>query len=95
MQVGAVRNRIADIDPDAKADGPIGRVANIMVGNLLLHLDRAAHGSIDAVEHDQQRVASGLNQSAACSAIAGSITWLRSARSRSSVPLSSSPISRL
>ncbi len=65
MQVGSVGNRVADIDPDAKADGPIGRVVIIMVRNLLLHLHGAAHCSVDAVEHDQQRVAAGLNDPAA------------------------------
>ena len=54
MQISSVGNRVADVDPDAKADGPIGRLVPVMVRNLLLHLHSAAHRSVDAVEHDQQ-----------------------------------------
>jgi len=32
---------------------------------LLLHLDRAEHCPVDAIEHDQQRVTSGLNEPSA------------------------------
>ena len=65
MQIGAIRNRIADIDADAKADGPIGGMVTIIGGHLLLHLHGTAHRAVDAVEHDEQGVASGLNDPAA------------------------------
>ena len=31
---------------------------------LLLHLEGTTHGTVDAVEHDEQRVAAGLNDRA-------------------------------
>ena len=57
-----------------------------MERHLLLHLHGTAHRSVDAVEHDQQRVAAGLTILPPCSSIAGSIRSSRSLRSRSSVP---------
>ena len=33
--------------------------------NLLLHLHGAAHRSVDAIEHDEQRIAAGLDDPAA------------------------------
>ncbi len=65
MQVGSVRDRIADVDPDPKADSPIRWLVTVMDGNILLHLDCAAHCPIDAVEYHEQGVAAGLNNSAA------------------------------
>ena len=54
-------NHIANVDPDAKSDGPIGRLVTIMVGHLLLHLHGTAHCSIDAVEHDEQGITASLD----------------------------------
>ncbi len=65
MQIGAIGNRIADIDADAKADGAVGGLVTIIGGYLLLHLNGTAHRAIDAVEHDEEGVASGLNDPAA------------------------------
>ena len=65
MQVGSIGNRVADVDPDAKADGSIGRLVAIVDRNLLLHLHGAAHRAVYAVEHDQQRVAACLDNPAA------------------------------
>ena len=61
MQVRAIGDHVADVDADPKPDGPIGRLIAIVVRHLLLHFDRAAHRPVDAVEHDEQRVAAGLN----------------------------------
>ena len=65
VEVSAIGNRVAKVDADAEADGSIRRLIAIMDRNLLLHLHRTAHRSIDAVEHDEQRVAAGLNDPAA------------------------------
>ena len=65
MQISSIGNRVANVDPDAKADGSIGRLVAVMDRNLLLHLHGAAHRSVDAVEHDEQRVAAGLDDPAA------------------------------
>ena len=59
-------NYITNIDADAKADCPIGRYVAIMGRNLLLHL----HGttdprSVNAVKHEEQRVASCIDDPAA------------------------------
>ncbi len=61
VQIHAIGNDVADVDADAKPHGPIGGLIAIVFGNLLLHFDRAAHCPFDAIEHDQQRIACGLN----------------------------------
>jgi hypothetical protein len=61
MQVCPIGNHIANVYANPKPDSPIERLIAIVVGHLLLDSDRAAHGSFDAVEHDEQRVACGLN----------------------------------
>ena len=65
VHVSAIGNRIANVDPDAEADGSIGRLVAIVDRNLLLHLHGTAHRSVDAVEHDEQGVAAGLDDPAA------------------------------
>ena len=65
MQVGSVGDRIADVDPNSKANRPISGSVTVGCWNVLLHSDRAAHCPIDAVEYHQQRVAAGLNDSTA------------------------------
>ena len=67
MQVRAVGYGIADVDSDPKADSPIRWLITVMDGNLLLHLDRAAHCPVDAVEYHEQGVAAGLDNSPAMS----------------------------
>jgi hypothetical protein len=62
MQVRAIGNHVADVNANPKQNGPIGGLIAIIVGHPLLHLDRAAHCPIDAIERDEQRVASGLNE---------------------------------
>ncbi len=67
VQISAIRDRIADVDPDPKADGPIRKLVTIKDRNILLHLDRKAYCPIDTVEYHQQGVAAGLNNPAAMS----------------------------
>jgi hypothetical protein len=57
MQVSAIGNRVANVDPDAEADGSIGRLLAVKDRDLLLYLHGAAHRPVYAIEHDQQRVA--------------------------------------
>jgi hypothetical protein len=65
MQVGAIGNRVAEVNPDAEADGSIRRLVTIADRNLLLHFHGTADRSVYAVEHDEQRVATGLDDPAA------------------------------
>jgi hypothetical protein len=64
MQIGPIRNRVAKIDPYAKADSSIGGLFAVVDRNLLLHLHGAPNGTVDAVENDQQRIAPSLNDPA-------------------------------
>jgi hypothetical protein len=61
MEVGAVWYRIAQFDPDPEANTAVGWLITITRRHLLLHLDAAAHGTVDAVERYQQRVSASLN----------------------------------
>ena len=61
VQVSSIGNCVANVDPDAKSNSPIGRLVAIVDGDLLLDMNRTAHRPVDAVEDDQQRVATGLN----------------------------------
>ncbi len=65
MQVGAISNGVADVDPDTKAYGTIWRLISIKGWNLLLHLNGTSHRSVDAVEYDEQGIAASLNDPAA------------------------------
>ena len=58
-------DHVANIDADAEANGAIGRLVAIMDGHLLLHLHRTAHRSVNAVEHDEQRITAGVDDPAA------------------------------
>ena len=64
VQVGPVGNRVTDVDPHAKPDRSVGGLPCVIQRHLLLHLHGTAHRPVDAVEHDQQRVAAGLDYSA-------------------------------
>src|SRR5271165_2791487 len=88
MQVGSVRDRIADVDPDPKADGPIRRLVAVEDGNVLLHLDREAHRRIDAVEYHEQGIAAGLNDSAA----KGAQGWIDEIGAEAAEPLESAQV---
>ena len=61
VKVSSIGNRVANIDPDAEADGPVGRLVAITVGHLSLHVHCTAHRSVYAVEDNQQRIAPGLD----------------------------------
>ena len=65
VDISAIWNHIANVDADAEADCPIRRLVAIVGRHLLLHLHGTAHRSIDAVEHDEQRVAPGVDDPAA------------------------------
>jgi hypothetical protein len=95
VQVCAIRNRVADVDSNPKANGSVGGLVTIMIRNLLLYLHGTAHRSVDAVENDEQRVARVWTILPPYSSIAGSIRSLRRVRRRLRVSASSSPINRL
>src|SRR6202042_2743931 len=61
VDIEAIWNDIADVDADAEADRLIGREVAIMGGHLLLHLHRATHCSVNALENDKQRATSGID----------------------------------
>ena len=65
VDVSAIGNHIAHVDADAEADGPIRRLVAIVDGHLLLHLHGTAHRSINAIEHDEQRIAPRVDDPAA------------------------------
>src|SRR4051812_5739428 len=62
VQIRAIGNHVTDVDANTKSNGLIGRLIAIVDRHLLLHFDCAAHCSIDAIEHDEQRITSGLNE---------------------------------
>jgi hypothetical protein len=64
MQVGSIGNRITDIDPNAEADRAVGRLVLVALRYPLLDLHGATDCAFDAVEHDQQRIATRLNDPA-------------------------------
>ena len=96
VQVSAIGNRVANVDPDAEADGSIWRLVAVVDRHLLLHLHGAAHRPVDAVEHDEQGIAAGLDDPATM-LLDRWVDQVRcgGVRSRSSVPASSNPIRRL
>jgi hypothetical protein len=65
MQVSAIMDCVAKVDPYAEADCPVRRLVGIMDRNLLLYLHGTPNCSVDAVEDDQQRVAARLDDPAA------------------------------
>ena len=95
MQISPIGNRVANVDPDAEADSPIRWLISVMDRNLLLHLDGTAHRPVDAVEHDEQEVAAGLDDPATVLLDRRVDQLAAQRRSRWSVPASSRPIRRL
>ena len=65
VEISPVGNHVTDVNADTKADGPIGGMVAVIGRYRLLHLHGTAHRPIDAIEQDEQGVASGLNDSAA------------------------------
>src|ERR1700722_12896201 len=61
VDVSAIWHHIADVYTDAEPDGPIFGLAAIAHWNLLLHPHGTAHCSIDAIEHNEQGVACGID----------------------------------
>ncbi len=71
MEVGAVWDRVAHVDADAKANAAVGRLVTVIDRHLLLHPDSAPHCTVDAVERDQQGISAGLHHPAAVIADCG------------------------
>jgi len=65
IDVVAIDNDIADIDPHAKFDAPIGDNLLIANGHAALHIDGTTHRIDDRGELDQHAVAGGLDDAAA------------------------------
>jgi hypothetical protein len=61
VQITAVGDRVADFDTNAEPDASLGRLLTVIGRHETLSPLRTSHGSIDAVEYDQERVASGLD----------------------------------
>jgi hypothetical protein len=93
IDVVALDDHRAEIDPDAQFDAVLRRDARIPLGHRLLHLDRATHRIDDAREFHQHAVAGGLDDVLPwCSAIFGSTGSRRSDLRRSSVSSSPRPL---
>src|SRR4051812_6523009 len=61
MQIGALGDRVTDIDANAEADCTVGRLVLVGLRHPSLDLHSATDRSLDAVEYDQQRIAARLN----------------------------------
>jgi len=61
VEIGPICNGVANVDPDPKTNGAVRRLFCIDNRNLLLHFHGAAHRTVYAVEHDQEGVASRLD----------------------------------
>jgi hypothetical protein len=61
VEVSAIGNCVAKVDPYAEADRPISGLIGIVNWKLLLNFDPAAHRPVNAVEHDEQGIPAGLN----------------------------------
>ena len=53
MQIGAIGNGIAKVDPYAEPDSPVWRLVGIQGWNPLLHLHCTTYRPIYAVKYDQ------------------------------------------
>src|SRR5918994_2115877 len=61
VDVVAVDDHVADIDPDAKFDAAVYWFGGIALSHRALHLDCTAHRIDDASEFDEEAVAGGLD----------------------------------
>ena len=95
VQISPISNRVANVDPNPKADSSIRRLIAVVDRDLLLHLDGTAHRPVDAVEHDEQGIASRLDDPAAVLLDRRVYQVAAQSPQPSSVPASSNPISRL
>jgi hypothetical protein len=65
VQVGPIRNRVANVDSDTKADSLFRRLVAIQNWDLLLHFQSTPHSPINAIENNERGVAAGLHDLAA------------------------------
>src|SRR5271170_6958975 len=61
IEVVALDDHVAEIDPDAQFDAVVRAYTRVVLGHRLLHRDRAAHRVDDARKLDQHAVAGGLD----------------------------------
>jgi hypothetical protein len=59
IDVGAVDDDVADVQPDAKFDAAFRRYSDVAIGHLALDIDGAAHRVDDTGELDEDAVAGG------------------------------------
>ena len=65
MNVSAIRNDIANVDAHSESHGTTGGLIAIAGRHVLLHFDRAADRSFNAIKHNEQRIARGIDDPAA------------------------------
>jgi len=65
VQVSSIRDSVAEVDSNTEEDGSVRRMIPVMDRNLFLHLHGTSHCPVNAVEDDQQGIATGLNNFAA------------------------------
>ena len=95
VQISPVSDGIANVDPNTKSDGSVEGLVTIVDWYLLLNRHGTAHRPVDAVEYDQQRIASGLNDPAAMLIDRRVYQLPAECTQTFSVPASSKPIRRL
>jgi hypothetical protein len=64
MEIGSIGDRIANIDPDPKANGSISGLVTVVNWDFLLHFHGAPNGTVYTVENNQQRISACLNDPA-------------------------------
>ena len=67
MQIRPIGNHVANVDAHTKPNGAIAWDVAVAYLHLLLHLHGAADRPLDAIEHNEQGVASGLDDHATIS----------------------------
>jgi len=65
VDVAAVLDDVAEIDPDAELDAPLVRHSDVTLGHLVLNLDGATYRIDNTGELNQEPIASRLNNAAA------------------------------
>ena len=95
VDIAALDDHIAEIDPDPKPDALVPRQVRIALRHAALNVHSAAHGVDHACKLDQRAVADQLDDAAAVPAIVGSMKSSRRTRRPASVPSSSAAMSRL
>ena len=65
VQISPISDGIANVDPNAKSDGSVEWLVTVVDRYLLLHPHGTAHRPIDAIENNEQGIATGLNDLAA------------------------------